>query len=71
MSKNTMFPVDNIYKFTWTSPDGKTYSHIDHILLYRTWYSSALDFRKFREADCDTDRCMVVVKVRERLAGIN
>jgi len=28
-----------------------------------------LDVRSFSGADCDTDHCLVVTKVRERLAG--
>ena len=34
----------------------------------RRWISSILDVRSFRGADCDTDRYLVVAKVRERLA---
>jgi hypothetical protein len=32
------------------------------------WHSSTLDVQSFRAGDCDTDHCLVVVKVRERLA---
>jgi hypothetical protein len=63
-----MFPHRNIHKYTWTSPDGKTHSQIDQILVDRRRHLNVLDVRSFRAADCDSDHYRVVTKVRERLA---
>ena len=57
-----------VNKHTWTSPDGKTHNQIDHILIDRRWLSSVLDVSSFRGDDCDTDRYLMMAKVRERLA---
>jgi hypothetical protein len=68
-AKSMMFPRRNIHKYTWTSPDGKTHSQIDHILVDRRRHSNALDVRSLRAADCDSDHYLVVAKVSERLAA--
>jgi hypothetical protein len=57
-----------IHKYTWTSPEGKIYNQIDHVLIDKRRHSSILDVRSFRGAECDTDHYLVVAKVRERLA---
>jgi hypothetical protein len=41
--KITMFPHQNVHKYTWTTPDEKTHNQIDHILIDRRWHSSILD----------------------------
>ena len=66
--KSTMFPHRNIHKYTWTSPDGKTDSQIDHILIDRIWHSSVLDVRSLWGADCDTDHYLGVTILRETVA---
>ena len=63
-----MFPHQNFHKYAWTSPDEKIQNQFDHILINRRWYSSILDIRSFRGADCDTDYYLVVEKVRLKLA---
>ena len=59
-----MFLHRNNHKYTWTSPDGKTHNHIDHI--DRRWHSSVIDIRCFVGADCETG--LVAVKFREIMA---
>jgi hypothetical protein len=61
--KSTMFPHRNIHKFTWTSPDGKTNSQIDHILIDRRRHSRILGVQSFGAADCDTDHYLVVANL--------
>jgi len=65
---STMYPLQNIHQYTWTSLDGKTHNQIDHILIDRRWYLSIQDVQSFSGADCDTGHCLVVAEVRERLA---
>jgi hypothetical protein len=49
--KSVMFPHGDIYKYTWTSPDGMTHNQIDHVLIDRIWHSSILEVCSFRGAD--------------------
>jgi len=41
--KSPMFPHQNVNRYTWTSPDGKTHNQIGHILIDRRWHSSMLN----------------------------
>jgi hypothetical protein len=67
--KSTVLPPCSILKYAWTSADdGKMHSQIDHVLINERWHSSIVDIQSFRGADCDTDHCLVVAKVREKLS---
>jgi hypothetical protein len=63
-----MFQHQTILMYTWTHSDWKIHKEIYYILIDRGWYSSILDGRVFRKANCDTDQYMKVALVRERLA---
>jgi len=58
----------NFHKYTWTSPDRKIHIPINYILIDRRWHPSILDVRTFTGSDCDTNHCLVVAEVRERMA---
>jgi len=58
----------NVHKYDWTSSEGKILNQINHLLTDRTRHSSILDVRSITRTDCDTDHCLFVSKVRERLA---
>jgi hypothetical protein len=49
--------------------DGKTHVEIDPVLMDRSRHSNILDALSFRNADRDTDYYLMVLQVRERLAG--
>jgi hypothetical protein len=61
--KSTMITHGDTHKFTWTSPDWKTYNKSSFLLIDRRRHSSALDVRSFRAADCGTDHYLVVAKL--------
>jgi hypothetical protein len=63
-----MFSNRNAEKHVCASQDRKTHNQIDHIWITRRRRSSLLDIPSFRAAGCDTDHCLVVAKVKERLA---
>jgi hypothetical protein len=45
------FPHQNIHKCTWNSPDGKTHSQINHMLIDSRWHSSIPDVQSLRGTD--------------------
>jgi hypothetical protein len=66
--KSTTFTHRDIHKHTWTSADGVTHNHIDHVLIDKRRHSITLDVRSFRGAECDTHHCLGVAKQRENFS---
>lgn len=65
MAKNiiissTYFPRKNIHKQTWTSPNGKTKSQIDHIVIDKRYQTCIKNVRTYRGADGDSDHYLVI-----------
>ena len=52
----TIFQHKLIHKLTWKSPDDKTESQIDHILINGKWRRSLQDVRTKRHADTGCDQ---------------
>ena len=51
----TLFQHKTIHKLTWISPDGRTESQIDHILVNGKWRRSLQDVKTRRLADVGSD----------------
>jgi hypothetical protein len=67
--KSTIVLHQNIHKYTWTSPSGKTHSQIGHILIDRRGHLSIIDVCSPKEADCDTYHHLVVAKGMEKISS--
>jgi hypothetical protein len=65
---STYFPRKNIHKFTWKSPDGRTFNQIDHVLIDRRFRGCVRNVRTYRGADADSDHYLVYAKFNLRLA---
>ena len=63
----TLFAHKSIHKLTWTSPDGKTQSQIDHIIINSKWRHSLQDTRVMRGADIGSDHNLLVGKLTLKL----
>jgi len=48
--ESTVFPLRNIHKYTWTSPDRQTHNHIDHVLIVKRRHSNVVNVGSFRGA---------------------
>ena len=51
MIGGTKFTHKDIHKFTWTAPDKKFRTQIEHVLVNTKWMSSLVDTRTCRKAN--------------------
>jgi hypothetical protein len=68
ITKSKVFPCCNIYKYTVSSPDGQTHSHMYHILIGERQESSIIDALSLRGADFDADHCLGVTELGDKLS---
>jgi len=64
---STYFPRKNIYKHTWTVPDGKQIQ-IDHIIINKRHNTSILNSGSYRDADGDTHYYLVIAPFALKLS---
>ena len=63
----TLFQHKTIHKLTWTSPDRRTQSQIDHVIINGKWRHSLQDVRVMRHADVGSDHNLIVAKLTLKL----
>lgn len=61
---STIFPHKGIHKATWQSPNSKICNQIDHVLIQKRYRRSIFDVRSYREAGCEVDHFLVIVKFK-------
>jgi endonuclease/exonuclease/phosphatase family metal-dependent hydrolase len=61
---STTFPHKNVHLATLRTPDGKTESQIDHILIEARHETSMMDVRSYRGTHMESDHCLVVTRIR-------
>ena len=66
MIGGTLFQHKTIHKLTWRSPDGRTESHIDHILVNGKWRRFLQDVKR-RLADVGSDHNLLIGKLALKL----
>ena len=64
---NTLFQQHKRRLYTWTSPDGQTWSQIDYILCSQRWRSSKQSAKTRPGVDCGSDHELLIAKFRLKL----
>ena len=63
LSNLIIFMHRGIHKTTWRSPDQRTVSQIDHVIINAKWRRSLQDVKANRGADIGSDHVLVVATV--------
>jgi hypothetical protein len=64
MINRTLFPHKSIHKGTWRSPDGRTATQIDHVLIDQWNHTNLLNVKHFREDNSDTGYYLIIAELR-------
>ena len=56
--------------YTWTSPDGQHWNHIDSIICSQRWRSSIQSTKTRPGADCGSDHELLIAKCRLKLKEV-
>ena len=64
---NTFFQQHKRILYTWTSPNGQSWNHIDYVLCSQRWRSSIQSAKTRLGADCGTDHELLIAKFRLKL----
>ena len=67
---NTWFTLPNRRKYTWISPDGKTRSQIDYIMINTLFRNSVKQTKTYPGADIGSDHNPIVATVKNNLKRI-
>ena len=67
---NSLSQQHKRWPYTWTSPDGQYWNHIDYILCSQRWRSSIQSAKTRPGADCGSDHELLIAKFRLKLKKI-
>ena len=67
---NTLFQHHKRCLYTWTSPDGRYWNQIDHILCSWRWRSTIQSAKTRLGADCGSDHEILIGKFRLKLKKV-
>ena len=68
--RSTFFPRKDIHKVTWTSPNQRVKTQIDHILIDGRFFSDIRNIRTYRGADIHSDHYLVGASLHSKLSTV-